>query len=211
MLILNYSTLFLTPYIFIFLLWTFTGTYWAYSMFLRKTWLWVPFLLFAHLRGKKTWCGYSVIWVTGCSSARNISTFHFIQGYGFGFKHSGVFAKLLEECQEILDVKNPDSLTRAERRSRRLEFEDSDFDSDHYLCDLFELDELDYFCSSMPPWLKGKMLRKMKNSLNMMVYSSNRRPVFLALLPDGTFSLIVYHNIDLGVFLVIVVFQWMEL
>jgi hypothetical protein len=34
-----------------------------------------------------------------------------LTGYGFGFQRVDVFSKLLDECQEILDVKNPDALT----------------------------------------------------------------------------------------------------
>jgi len=37
-------------------------------------------------------------------------------GYGFGFSYSGIYSKCLAENQEILDVKDPDSLTKEERR-----------------------------------------------------------------------------------------------
>ena len=61
---------------------------------------------------------------------------------GFGFKHENVFTKLLEECQEVLDVKNPDGLSLKERKRMRLEREDKDFNSDHYLSDLYEPDDV---------------------------------------------------------------------
>ena len=61
---------------------------------------------------------------------------------GFGFKHENVFTKLLEECQEVLDVKNPDTLSVKERKRKRLEKEEEDFDSDHYLSELHEPDDV---------------------------------------------------------------------
>jgi len=61
---------------------------------------------------------------------------------GFGLKHENVFTKLLDECQEILDVKNPDSLSIFERKSIRLEQENKEFNSDHYLSDLYEPDDV---------------------------------------------------------------------
>ena len=59
---------------------------------------------------------------------------------GFGLTHTGVFDKLLLECQEILDIKDPEKLSLSCRRSKRLEKESNDFDSSHYLCDLYEPD-----------------------------------------------------------------------
>ena len=63
-------------------------------------------------------------------------------GYGFAFGQSGVFSRLGEEAAEMLDVKNPDELTHAQRREVRAEMESACFDPDHYLCDLFESDEV---------------------------------------------------------------------
>ena len=40
-----------------------------------------------------------------------------LPGYGFGFKRVEVFSRLLEECQEVLDVKNPDARSWEERRT----------------------------------------------------------------------------------------------
>ena len=77
------------------------------------------------------------------------------KGYGFGFKRVDVFSKLLDECQEILDIKDPDSKTWLERRKQRLDLEDSDFNSDHYLCDLFEAEDLEHLWDSESTWSKG--------------------------------------------------------
>ena len=63
-------------------------------------------------------------------------------GIGFGLKHKNVFNKLLDECQEVLDIKNPDSKDSDTRRKESVEKEDDDFDSDHYLSDLFEPDDI---------------------------------------------------------------------
>ena len=65
-----------------------------------------------------------------------------IHRLGFGLKHENVFSKLLEECQEVLDVKNPDSIPNDERKRLRVEKETKDFDSDHYLSDLYEPDDV---------------------------------------------------------------------
>ena len=75
-------------------------------------------------------------------------------GYGFGFQETGVFRKLAEECQEILDVKNPDSLTAHERRTQRTALEDQKFCPDHYLCDLHEDDVILDLISFTSPWTR---------------------------------------------------------
>lgn len=84
-----------------------------------------------------------------------------MQMYGFGNKRSGVFARLQvrlrrplplflclssrrtvaelsglsqqEELSDVIDVKNPEQTTAAERRKARLEAEASAFSADHYL------------------------------------------------------------------------------
>ena len=64
-----------------------------------------------------------------------------VKGIGFGLTHRKVFENLLEEAQEILEIKQPESKTIEERRVERLKFETEAFDPDHYLCDLFEPEE----------------------------------------------------------------------
>ena len=75
-------------------------------------------------------------------------------GYGFAFSQTGVFSRLREEAAEILDVKNPDELTAAQRREVRREMESACFDSDHYLCDLFESDEVLRLAGNKSLWQK---------------------------------------------------------
>ena len=62
-------------------------------------------------------------------------------GIGFGMVHYNVFDKLLEEFKEILDLKEPEKLSLKDRRTERLNLEQKDFNSEHYLCDLFEPDD----------------------------------------------------------------------
>ena len=59
-------------------------------------------------------------------------------GYGFAFQHCGVYKSLMAEYGEILDVKDPDTMTQADRDKVRGEMELRDFNSDHYLSDLFD-------------------------------------------------------------------------
>jgi protein SHQ1 len=61
-------------------------------------------------------------------------------GYGFGFKHTAAYSQLLAEFGEILDLSDPDSMNHKEREAARLEKEDKEFDSDHYLADLMNAD-----------------------------------------------------------------------
>jgi len=62
-------------------------------------------------------------------------------GLGFGLKHKNVFSNLLEECQEVIDVKFPDKISLRERRELREEKEQKDFNADHYLIDIYEPSE----------------------------------------------------------------------
>ncbi|KAM9362175.1 protein SHQ1 homolog [Symphorus nematophorus] len=76
------------------------------------------------------------------------------QKYGFGNQRSGVFARLQEELSEVIDVKNPEGTTAAERRQARLEAEASAFSADHYLADMFEDDEIKGLLKFRPWWTK---------------------------------------------------------
>nr|XP_057939108.1 protein SHQ1 homolog [Doryrhamphus excisus]XP_057939119.1 protein SHQ1 homolog [Doryrhamphus excisus]XP_057939129.1 protein SHQ1 homolog [Doryrhamphus excisus] len=77
-----------------------------------------------------------------------------LQKYGFGNQRSGVFARLQEELSDVIDVKNPDGTTIAERRQERLSTEASAFSPDHYLADLFEDDEIKRLLKFKPWWTK---------------------------------------------------------
>uniref|UniRef100_A0A667XT66 Protein SHQ1 homolog n=1 Tax=Myripristis murdjan TaxID=586833 RepID=A0A667XT66_9TELE len=74
------------------------------------------------------------------------------QKYGFGNQRSGVFARLQEELSDVIDVKNPEGTTAAERRRARLEAETAAFCPDHYLADLFEDQEIKGLLKFRPWW-----------------------------------------------------------
>ncbi|XP_046881166.1 protein SHQ1 homolog isoform X2 [Hypomesus transpacificus] len=75
-----------------------------------------------------------------------------LQRYGFGNQRSGVFTRLEEELSDVIDVKNPDGTTAAERRQMRLEAESSIFCHDHYLADLFEDEQIQSLLKFSPWW-----------------------------------------------------------
>lgn len=63
--------------------------------------------------------------------------------YGFSLKHSGLFGKLAEELHQVVDVKNPDNQSAADRRIERLEQEKIEFNPEHYLADFFQTESID--------------------------------------------------------------------
>ncbi|XP_072238969.1 protein SHQ1 homolog isoform X2 [Leuresthes tenuis] len=77
-----------------------------------------------------------------------------LQKYGFGNQRSGVFARLQEELCDVIDIRNPEETSAAERRAARLEAETSAFSPDHYLADLFEDDEIKGLLKFRPWWAK---------------------------------------------------------
>uniref|UniRef100_A0A8C4XFG7 Protein SHQ1 homolog n=1 Tax=Erpetoichthys calabaricus TaxID=27687 RepID=A0A8C4XFG7_ERPCA len=82
--------------------------------------------------------------------------------YGFGNKRTGVFTRLQDELSDVVDVKNPDRTSVAERRQGRLEAEHNKFDPDHYLADLFE----DFAIQNLlkyKPWWRGSSSKYKKN------------------------------------------------
>jgi hypothetical protein len=60
----------------------------------------------------------------------------------------------------LQDVKNPDSLTWEERKTQRLTLEEGAFNSDHYLCNLFETEDIEYMWTSKSIWSRGKISDK---------------------------------------------------
>ncbi|CAH1783363.1 unnamed protein product [Owenia fusiformis] len=73
--------------------------------------------------------------------------------YGFANQKSGVFKRLESEFLEILDIKNPETLTPHERRQQRIENENSHFDEEYYLADLFYDDNVQRIIAYKSPWL----------------------------------------------------------
>ena len=75
-------------------------------------------------------------------------------GYGFAFKHNGVYKSLLAEYSEIVDLVDPDNMTQMEREVARNERELADFSSDHYLCDMYDsVEEVEECLLYQPPYL----------------------------------------------------------
>ncbi|CAN9512570.1 unnamed protein product [Ophioblennius macclurei] len=74
--------------------------------------------------------------------------------YGFANQRSGVFARLQEELSDVIDLKDPEATSAAERRRGRLEAEASAFSPDHYLADLFEDEEIKALLTFEPWWTK---------------------------------------------------------
>ena len=73
--------------------------------------------------------------------------------YGFGFSRSNVFSRLLDECQEILHVKDLDNKSVSERRRERIELEEKAFSQDHYLADTYDTnDELNSIITQKSKW-----------------------------------------------------------
>ena len=58
--------------------------------------------------------------------------------YGFLSRYSGVFVDLREELQDMLEVKDPESMTASDRRRCRVSVEDMLFDAGRYLADQLE-------------------------------------------------------------------------
>lgn len=58
--------------------------------------------------------------------------------YGFLSRYSGVFVDLREELQDMLEVKDPESMTASYRRRCRVSVEDMLFDAGRYLADHLE-------------------------------------------------------------------------
>ncbi|XP_004612911.2 protein SHQ1 homolog [Sorex araneus] len=72
--------------------------------------------------------------------------------YGFGDLRSGVFQRLQDELNDLIDIKDPDLTSAAERRQQRLTAELAKFDSDHYLADFFEDEAIEQILKYNPWW-----------------------------------------------------------
>ncbi|XP_059096831.1 protein SHQ1 homolog [Tigriopus californicus] len=72
--------------------------------------------------------------------------------YGFAFTEHGVFERLLSEYQELLDIKDPDHTNHMHRRALRIAKENEDFSEDHYLADLYDSDQIQYYLQAANPW-----------------------------------------------------------
>ncbi|XP_056380607.1 protein SHQ1 homolog isoform X2 [Hyla sarda] len=74
--------------------------------------------------------------------------------YGFGNLRVGVFGRLQEELNDVIDLRDPDVTPASERTQRRLAAEKAKFDPDHYLADLFEDDAIQHLLKYKPWWVE---------------------------------------------------------
>ncbi|XP_058635358.1 protein SHQ1 homolog isoform X2 [Onychostoma macrolepis] len=72
--------------------------------------------------------------------------------YGFGNLRSGVFTRLQEELNEVIDVKDPDNTAPELRRCNRLDAETTIFCADHYMVNLYEDEEEIRNLLKFKPW-----------------------------------------------------------
>ncbi|XP_044157404.1 protein SHQ1 homolog [Bufo gargarizans] len=75
-------------------------------------------------------------------------------GYGFGNLRVGVFGRLQEELNDVIDLRDPDVTPASERTQRRLAAETAKFDPDHYLADLFEDNAIQHLLKYKPWWVE---------------------------------------------------------
>ncbi|XP_069499304.1 protein SHQ1 homolog isoform X2 [Ambystoma mexicanum] len=75
--------------------------------------------------------------------------------YGFGNLRSGVFSRLQDELNDVIDLKSPDITPVEERQPAQLAAEDVKFDPDHYLADLFEDDAIQQMLKYRPWWAEA--------------------------------------------------------
>jgi len=110
-------------------------------------------------------------------------------GYGFNFAKTGVFKNLLDEFELLLDVKNPDSKSLEVRLRERREMETTSFDSDHYLCDLYETEEINTILSYQTSWNKLCATGEHIDERNPLVAFSSGEQEQLLALPRRTHKL----------------------
>nr|XP_010968895.1 protein SHQ1 homolog [Camelus bactrianus] len=86
--------------------------------------------------------------------------------YGFGNLRSGVFQRLQDELNDVIDIKDPDFTPAAERRQKRLAAELAKFDPDHYLADFFEDEAIKQVLEYDPWWTDtySKMMASLEKS-----------------------------------------------
>ena len=110
-------------------------------------------------------------------------------GYGFAFQQYGVYKTLLAEYGEILDIQDPDHMTQIERNSLRDDKEMNDFNSDHYLSDLFDsIEEIDSCLEAVAPFsscIKGPLNFESSIEINdhseELAFSQTEQELMLAL------------------------------
>lgn len=62
-------------------------------------------------------------------------------GYGFAQRYSGTLGKICDEVPGVIELRDPDHASEADRKAQRLATEDERFDAEHYACDHAERNE----------------------------------------------------------------------
>lgn len=76
--------------------------------------------------------------------------------YGFLNHHSGLLEKYQDDLWQLADLQNPGELNCDERRAKRLEKENEDFNEEHYLFDQYENNRfIDDLRLKKSEWLDG--------------------------------------------------------
>ncbi|XP_028855411.1 protein SHQ1 homolog [Denticeps clupeoides] len=97
-----------------------------------------------------------------------------LQKYGFGNARSGVFCRLQEELNDVIDLKDPDRATLPMRRENRLASETSAFSQDHYLSDLFEDESIQNLLKFQPWWSELSQTHS-QQSLSLVMFSEEEK------------------------------------
>ncbi|XP_051836821.1 protein SHQ1 homolog [Antechinus flavipes] len=112
--------------------------------------------------------------------------------YGFGNLRTGVFKRLQEELSDVIDLKNPDSTSPAERRQNRIAAEESKFDPDHYLADYFEDEAIKNFLKYKPWWTVA--FAKMMASPEKNQEQSNPEEFQVSFSKEESYQLLKFTN-----------------
>ncbi|RWS21882.1 protein SHQ1-like isoform X2 [Leptotrombidium deliense] len=72
--------------------------------------------------------------------------------YGFASKYAGVFARMADELACLVDIREPEKKSIAQRRQERHEIENKHFSDDHYLADLHEETEIPTLIATKLCW-----------------------------------------------------------
>merc|ERR1719158_1046346 len=87
-------------------------------------------------------------------------------GYGFGFGETSAYSRLLAEFGQLLDLRDPDSLSHKEREEQRKEKETAEFNPDHYLADLHDGDPMiEEACQWQPDTFEEKFTTEQQEQL----------------------------------------------
>ncbi|XP_016398762.1 protein SHQ1 homolog [Sinocyclocheilus rhinocerous] len=95
--------------------------------------------------------------------------------YGFGNLRSGVFARLQEELNEVIDLKDPDNTAPELRRHNRLEAETTIFCADHYMVNLYEDEEEIRNLLKFKPWWRELSLDPSAHSDTSITFTEEEK------------------------------------